>query len=261
MEERMKKNLLKGFSTIIMVFLFAGGTISCKTTSSDTVYLIKLEEGDTLSKIATKYDTTWQDIAKFNNIKPGSAIAVGTVLRLRPGPGGIIAKNDRKRLFGKSLQQEDDENSHPDLERETGDVGGGLFFNGKSGFNWPVYGKVSSNYGKRGRSFHHGIDIRAKRGTKVYAAAEGVVEFAGRQNGYGKIVIVRHQKMKTAYAHLNAISVKVGEKVKGNSIVGEVGSTGRSTGPHLHFEVRTLANKSVNPHSVISTKQLLSEKK
>jgi murein DD-endopeptidase MepM/ murein hydrolase activator NlpD len=256
----MKKDLQTGFSALIMILLFASGIISCKTTSSDTVYLIKLEEGDTLSKIATKYDTTWQDIAELNNIKPGSEIKVGTVLRLMPGPGGIIAKNDKKRIFGKSLQHEDDEESHPDLERETDDVGGGLFFNNKSGLNWPVYGKISSNYGKRGRSFHHGIDIRAKRGTKVYAAGEGVVEFAGRQNGYGKIVIVRHQKMKTAYAHLDDIEVSVGEKVAGNTIIGEVGMTGKSSGPHLHFEVRTLADKSVNPLNVFNTKQLLSGK-
>ncbi len=256
----MIKNLLKGFSTLIAVLLLASGIISCKTTSSDTVYLIKLEDGDTLSKIATKYDTTWQDIAELNNIKPGSAVKVGTVLRLIPGPGGIIAKNEKKRLFGSSLQHEDDEDSHPDLEREGDDVGGGLFFNNKSGVNWPVYGKISSNYGKRGRSFHHGIDIRAKKGTKVYAAGEGVVEYAGRQGGYGKIVIVRHQKMKTAYAHLDDIEVSVGDKVAGNTIIGEVGSTGRSSGPHLHFEVRTLANKSVNPHNVFNTKQLLSEK-
>ena len=256
----MRKNLLTGFSKLIMVLLFAGGIISCKTTSSDTVYLIKLEEGDTLSKIATKYDTTWQDIAELNNIKPGSAIKVGTVIRLIPGPGGIIAKSEKRGLFSKSVQHEDDEDEHPDLEREGDDVGGGLFFNNKSGVNWPVYGKISSNYGKRGRSFHHGIDIRAKIGTKVYSAGEGVVEFAGRQNGYGKIVIVRHQKMKTAYAHLNDIEVSVGDKVVGNTIIGEVGTTGKSSGPHLHFEVRTLANKSVNPHNVFNTKQLLSEK-
>lgn len=256
----MRKNLLTGFSKLIMVLLVAGGIISCKTTSSDTVYLIKLEEGDTLSKIATKYDTTWQEIAELNKIKPGSAVKAGTVLRLIPGPGGIIAKNEKKGLLGKPGPHEDDEDDHPDLEREGDDVGGGLFFNNKSGINWPVYGKISSNYGKRGRSFHHGIDIRAKTGTKVYAAGEGVVEFAGRQNGYGKIVIVRHQKMKTAYAHLNDIEVSVGDKVAGNTVIGEVGSTGRTSGPHLHFEVRTLADKSVNPQNVLNTKQLLSEK-
>ena len=96
----MKKNLLTGFSTLIVVLLFTSGLISCKTTSSNTVYLIKLEDGDTLSKIATKYDTTWQDIADLNNIKPGSAVKVGTVLRLIPGPGGIIATNEKKRMFG-----------------------------------------------------------------------------------------------------------------------------------------------------------------
>lgn len=242
---------------LIASVLLAMGLISCKTRS-DTIYLIKLEEGDTLSKIAAKYDTTWQEIAALNNIKPGTSIKVGTVLRLRPGPGGMIARSEKKGLFSQG-DDPDDEDSHPDLQK---DSDGGLLFGGsKSGtINWPVYGKISSVYGQRGRRFHHGIDIRAKRGTKVYAASNGVVEFAGTMSGYGRIVIVRHGTFKSAYAHLNTIEVSKGQKVSQSSIIGEVGTSGRTTGPHLHFEVRTLADKSFDPYRMLDTKQLLSEK-
>jgi murein DD-endopeptidase MepM/ murein hydrolase activator NlpD len=252
----MNKYLSAGISALLCLFL-----ISCATTSGDTVYLIKLEEGDTLSKIATKYDTTWQDIAKLNKIEPGTSVKVGTVLRVRPGPGGLVAKKSKKGLFSRAGNNADDED-YPDLEQDGDGKSGGLFFNNGSGsgINWPVYGKISSVYGMRGRRFHHGVDIRARRGTKVYAAGTGVVEFAGRQGGYGNLIIVKHNKIKTAYAHLDSIDVEVGQKVAGNTIIGEVGSTGNSSGPHLHFEIRSLADKSINPHNVLNTKQLLSGK-
>lgn len=247
---------------VIIWTIMSFGLMSCATTNRDTVYLIKLEDGDTLSKIATKYDTTWQEIAKLNNIAPGTNVKSGTVLRLKPGPGGMVASSSSKgRLSRSARNNANEEDEHPDLEQEGGDHRGLFFNNGSgSGLNWPVYGKISSTYGQRGRRFHHGIDIRAKRGTKVYAASSGVVEFSGRQNGYGKIVIIRHNKIKTAYAHLNQLNVSAGQKVAGNTIIGEVGSTGKASGPHLHFEIRTLSDKSLDPYSVLNTKQLLSEK-
>lgn len=250
------------YLAVIVWQIMSFGLISCATTSRNTVYLIKLEDGDTLSKIATKYDTTWQQIAKLNNIEPGTSVKSGTVLKVAPGPGGIIASKTGKGRLSRSAKNTNEEDDHPDLEQEGDGDHRGLFFNNGSGstMNWPVYGKISSTYGQRGRHFHHGIDIRAKRGTKVYAASSGIVEFSGRQNGYGNIVIVKHNKVKTAYAHLNRLNVSAGQKVAGNTIIGEVGNTGNSSGPHLHFELRTLSDKSMNPYSVLDTKQLLSEK-
>lgn len=86
---------------------------------------------------------------------------------------------------------------------------------------------------------HNGVDFAAPTGTAVRAVGDGTVEFAGQQNGYGNIVIVRHRNnQETAYAHLSRIDVKVGQSVSQSQFIGAVGSTGWATGPHLHFEFR-----------------------
>lgn len=122
----------------------------------------------------------------------------------------------------------------------------------------PVPGaKVSSYYGPRidpfnGRTaMHGGIDFRAATGTPVLATGEGVVTKAKRIGGYGKVVEVRHKNgYTTRYAHLSRIHVKVGQRIRKGKIVGKVGSTGRSTGPHLHYEVRR-SDKTRNPSKYI----------
>jgi murein DD-endopeptidase MepM/ murein hydrolase activator NlpD len=104
---------------------------------------------------------------------------------------------------------------------------------------WPVQGFVGSPFGPRGDGFHPGIDIPEPWGTPVAAAAPGTVSFADYDDGYGKLVVVAHgYGVRTFYAHLSAILVGVGESVSAGSLLGRVGSTGESTGPHLHFEVR-----------------------
>ncbi len=109
---------------------------------------------------------------------------------------------------------------------------------------YPVYGRITSALGwrknpfGRGYEFHSGIDIEAPSGSKVFATAEGIVDFAGWYADYGKTVIIRHPSgYRTLYGHLSQIDVKEGQKVKAGDVVGRVGSTGRSTGPHLHYEV------------------------
>ena len=113
--------------------------------------------------------------------------------------------------------------------------------------NIPVEGKISSNFGtrinpitKKGTSFHSGIDFAAPQGTPVYAAEGGTVAKAEfNESGYGNLVIIQHSEdLTTYYGHLSKISVKTGQKVNRQQLLGEVGSTGNSTGPHLHFEVR-----------------------
>ena len=110
----------------------------------------------------------------------------------------------------------------------------------------PVAGAVSSNYGVRRDPFrrktrkkHNGVDLRAGRGVAVLAAGPGTVAKAERMRGYGRVVYLDHGKgMQTRYAHLQRISVKEGDFVPPGGLVGKVGSSGRATGPHLHFEVR-----------------------
>jgi murein DD-endopeptidase MepM/ murein hydrolase activator NlpD len=111
----------------------------------------------------------------------------------------------------------------------------------------PISGnyRQSSNFGNRkdpftgGRAFHSGLDFAAATGTIVYSAADGVVSFVGNRSGYGKVVEVRHPNgLVTRYAHLSAQLAHEGQAVTTGTPIAKVGSTGRSTGPHLHFEVR-----------------------
>jgi murein DD-endopeptidase MepM/ murein hydrolase activator NlpD len=118
----------------------------------------------------------------------------------------------------------------------SGDSGGGA--PSASGFIWPVSGPITSGFGWRWGRMHEGIDIGAACGTPIRAAASGTVVYAGWMDGYGNIVIVDHGGgIATAYAHQSAIYVSGGSVSQGQTI-GAVGSTGHSTGCHLHFEVR-----------------------
>ena len=119
---------------------------------------------------------------------------------------------------------------------------------------WPVQGTLESGFGGRrnpfggsGYEFHSGQDIEADPGTPVISGARGFVTFAGWQNGYGQLVIVDHGGgLTTRYGHLSHIDVELGQNVSRGQFIGRVGSTGRSTGPHLHYEVR-INSEPVNP--------------
>jgi murein DD-endopeptidase MepM/ murein hydrolase activator NlpD len=111
-------------------------------------------------------------------------------------------------------------------------------------FRMPVQAPVSSDFGLRNdpftgkRRFHRGIDIAAPEGMKVQAALGGRVIFAGYEGGYGNTVLVEHSAgYRTRYAHLGSLAVQSGDLLETEQVLGTVGSTGRSTGPHLHFEV------------------------
>lgn len=125
----------------------------------------------------------------------------------------------------------------------------------------PIKGLVTSPYGPRRRNFHCGIDLDLETGDTVVSAFDGTVRVARVSNGYGNVVVVRHNNgLETLYGHLSEIKVQVGQHVSGGTVLGLGGNTGRSTGSHLHFEVR-FRGKPINPESLISFKsyQLLHE--
>jgi murein DD-endopeptidase MepM/ murein hydrolase activator NlpD len=117
--------------------------------------------------------------------------------------------------------------------------------------------RYSSNYGNRndpftgGRAFHAGMDFAAPTGTTVYSAAAGTVSFVGSKSGYGNVVEVKHPNgLMTRYAHLSGFLAKVGQAVNKGTPIAKVGSTGRSTGPHLHFEIHR-NREAVNPKAFL----------
>ena len=119
---------------------------------------------------------------------------------------------------------------------------------------WPTDGFISSGYGLRwnGAEFHQGIDIAAEMGTPIVATADGVVTIAGwNAGGYGNMVDIDHGSgVSTRYGHASAVVVTAGQRVRRGQIIAYVGSTGHSTGPHLHYEVR-LSGQPVNPSSYL----------
>lgn len=106
-------------------------------------------------------------------------------------------------------------------------------------FMTPTVGRLTSPFGPRWGRFHYGVDLANATGTNVVAADGGVVTRVGMAGSYGNLIIIDHQNgTSTRYAHLSAYNVKVGDVVQKGQSIGKIGSTGRSTGPHLHFEVR-----------------------
>jgi len=115
----------------------------------------------------------------------------------------------------------------------------------------PFIGRKTSDFGYRRYRYHYGVDIKLHTGDEVKAAFEGVVRIAHYDGDYGRVVVIRHNNgLETLYGHLSKMHVKEGEKVEAGDVIGLGGNTGRSTGSHLHFEVRYLG-EPINPNEVI----------
>ena len=122
---------------------------------------------------------------------------------------------------------------------------------------WPVEGPITGSFGERTDpfngegAFHTGVDISSAYGQRVIAPADGIVQFADLQNGYGRLVVIDHANgVSTRYGHLSAFNVAPGQRVLRGDTIGYVGLSGRSTGPHLHYEVR-IYNTPVNPYKYL----------
>ena len=233
--------------------------------SIDGLYY-KLQKNDTLAKIAKKYGISVVDIVDYNNINPkklkaGSTIFLKgvTLQKYKDVEGRLIAdqqaKEDKKKNKNKEKEKEKEKSENPPKGTkgsapsppppEDNDDGGRSAAYSGAGFAYPVrYAGVSSPFGNRYHPvlkryiLHTGVDLVAKY-VPLRAAKAGVVTFAGNMSGYGKIIIIRHDNgYETRYAHLSVISTNVGEHVNQGDLIGKTGNSGRTTGAHLHFEIR-----------------------
>jgi murein DD-endopeptidase MepM/ murein hydrolase activator NlpD len=129
-----------------------------------------------------------------------------------------------------------------------------------SEFIMPVEGRITSNFGHRRRRFHYGTDIKLQVGDTVRAAFDGKVRIQNfERRGYGNYVVVRHSNgLETVYGHLSQFLVKEDDTVKAGQAIALGGSTGRSTGPHLHFEFRFLG-RAINPEEIIDFEHFTSK--
>lgn len=225
-----------------------------------------LQPGETISSLMVRYNLSLAAIVGANPaISSLDRLPVGLELLIPPGEGMVVALEpeqtvlDLVKIYGVSpvaLARANQIASPADLR-----PGQMLFLPGvtprhaldrlaearerENTYIWPVHGRLTSFFGPRrlgmGTSnFHTGLDIAAPTGTPVVAARAGTVIFAGWSNrGFGNLVKIRHAGgAETWYAHFSRILVTVGQQVRQGEVVGRIGSTGISTGPHLHFEVR-----------------------
>ena len=190
---------------------------------------VKVGSKDTLAKLADKYGSTKESAMLANAMKSESLLA-GSEIFL---PGGKLVAVTEVNITTKGRGGRVRSAA---VELSSGTV---------RGFRWPVLGQISSTFGwrkspfGRRRVFHSGLDIRAPRGTVIKAASSGVVVHSGWMGGYGKAIVISHSKgLTTLYAHCSRLIARQGMKISQGQTIALVGSTGRSTGNHLHFEVR-----------------------
>ena len=158
----------------------------------------KVKSGDTLWLISKRFGVSYQNIITYNNLKNPNQIVPGMTIKI-PTKTKVVQPR----------------------------------------FIWPAQGRISSYYGPRWGRMHSGIDIALPIGRNVVAAAAGRVVWGGWVSGYGQTVIIEHQNgYRTLYAHNDRALVKGGDWVKQGQLIAKSGNTGRSTGPHLHFEIQ-----------------------
>jgi lipoprotein NlpD len=185
-----------------------------------------VQRGETLYRIAKTYGISVRELMEVNGLASSRALEVGTELLI---PGVSQPLEVPPLPPGAPPERE------PELKGSAPSLAGA----GKPSFRWPLRGVLYSRYGIRQGQRHDGIDIAAPEGTPIGAAAEGTVVYTGKQSGYGAIVILRHAaNLLTLYAHASAVLVRQGQRVSAGQPIARVGHSGRTTGPHLHFEVR-----------------------
>lgn len=172
-----------------------------------------ISKGETMWDIALKYEVEVSQIIKANPTKKPNALKIGDKIDIPDSISSrtLIAYQEPSRSLVREVAQ----------------------------FMWPLIGNITSKYGWRSSGFHHGLDIAGDRGTAIKAAAAGTVLCTEYKSVYGRTVIIKHlDGYETWYAHMDNFQVSKGSKVAKGQVIGTVGLTGNTTGPHVHFEIR-----------------------
>lgn len=178
--------------------------------------------GENLFRIGKAYDVPYQELARINRIQDPHQIQIGQ---------RIFVPGVTRRLPVEIITP-----LRASLERPGTALPGEK---GRDGFNWPLVGDITSKFGPRGETFHDGIDISAAEGSPILAIESGEVLYSDQLRGYGNLIIIRHPGgFVSVYSHNRRNLVREGQRVAKGEVIGEVGSTGRVSGPHLHFEIR-----------------------
>lgn len=230
--------------------------------------MYQVEPGDNLWSIAKHNEVSLQALMTVNRLNQNSILNVGDMLRIPTGNTLIHVVKSGETMWSiadhYNVAVDTLENANADMNPECLNIGDkiripsagtsqqasyqpsrGLFGGGL--LAWPISGTITSAFGWRRSGFHHGLDIASRIGTPIKAAADGKVVFVGWKNVYGRTVIVEHHDGKrTLYAHTQKIMVNNNQRVIKGQTIATVGMSGRTTGPHLHFEVK-MGDKVYDP--------------
>ncbi len=227
----LRVRALVGVSLAVVVAVFAVGCSSGQTSG----FYHRVEPGENLYRIGLRYGVASSVLVKANRIDDVTTIRPGTRLwiprqAITEPRGGPQAGKPAVSAAPRRPTQASEARRLARLDvRRTSNLE----------FAWPLRAKLTSRYGTRRGRPHEGIDLGARQGAPIRAAESGRVIHSGRLGDYGKVVVIKHAgDYRTVYAHASKILVRKGQFVEKGDRVALVGSTGRSTGPHLHFEIR-----------------------
>jgi lipoprotein NlpD len=236
---RKYKCLAAGPLSLLLAFLFFFALPSGPAAGDQKGVYLTVAKGVTLYRISLAYKVPISKLMEANHLASPSALRAGQKLFI-PGAKQVLRVEPYSPLSSsakRSLEQ-----SLENVSKSSLSLPSGPSTRPRGGPNiiWPIEGKINSPFGPRGKRFHAGIDISSPSYQEVKSAMDGEVILArNTRHGYGKVVFLQHDGgYMTVYAHLNVIMVREGEAVRQGQAIGGVGSTGRSTGPHLHFELR-----------------------
>ncbi len=236
--------IAKMFDVSVNTIIWANDIKNGKIASGDQLVILPIsgveytvKSGDTLKSIATKFKGDVNDIASFNNISPTASLAVGDTVII---PDGELSSSSGSSSYSSGSGK--------------GGTSGGTSSSPKVGSYGPSYPVIIGYYERpiigglktQGIHGHNGVDLASIYGTNILASADGqviVAKSGGWNGGYGSYVVIKHDNgTQTLYAHLSSVIVSAGQVVSQGQIIGHMGSTGDSTGTHLHFEIRGARN-------------------
>jgi len=209
---------------LVTLGLLALAAVSCASHQPpERFYTVKA--GDNLYRIGKRFGVSTEALVRTNGIRDVHAVSVGTLLRIPSGGKGAPPARLHPGPSTADLRARARAEARAEAQLD---------------FAWPVRGELTSGFGTRHGRPHEGIDLAAARGVPIRAAEAGKVIHSGRLGDYGRVVILKHAgNYRTVYAHTQKTYVKTGEFVEKGEKIATVGSSGRATGPHLHFEIRT----------------------
>jgi murein DD-endopeptidase MepM/ murein hydrolase activator NlpD len=225
-----------------------------KTIKASDGLMYRVQSGDTLYGIGRNFGITASQLKDLNDLN-SDLISIDQEL--------YIKMFDSKKAQKRKLKVAEKRNKTAQQKVATSKTSSSVYTSPNTGdsnsfpqewkksFLLPVSGRLSSPFGMRGGRLHKGVDITAPPGTEINVAYGGTVTYTGFLRDYGNVIIVEHGKeVVTVYAHNEINLVKKSDKVDKGDVIARLGSTGRSTGPHLHFEIR-VANKPIDPAEII----------